>query len=339
VDLNHPLDRAFSIAGIAMTIGWYRIAVLALWLLAVTWLAVCKILPLFFMGEPPVYESAVDDKPRPPVAWYVYLNDRRLGWAWSELSQQSNDTGASQQSGDTSVIQSVVHLDKLPIEELLPIGLRAIAYASTQAAGSTEWEVESTLITNPLNQLVSFSSKLRPKNGQSLARIDGNVEGDKLKLTAHVGDAGWDTELPMPDNTIRDSFAPETQLRGLHLGQSWTIVSYSPLALPSHPLDVIRGRPPTEVLFARVEEKVQLQWNGRLEPTWVVVYRTDAGEVPGSDKNVRNRLWVRGDGTVVRQEVLLGDHNLRFTRLSEQDAVKLRDEKKEIQRQASPVKP
>ena len=73
-----------------------------------------------------------------------------------------------------------------------------------------------------------------------------------------------------------------------------------------------------------------MQWNGRLEPTWVVVYRTDAGEVPGSDKNIRNRLWVHRDGTVVRQEVLLGDHNLLFTRLTEQDAVKLRDEHKEI---------
>ena len=190
VDLNHPLDRAFSIAGITMTIGWYRIAVLALWLLAVTWLAVCKILPLFFMGEPPVYESAVDDKPRPPVAWYVYLNDRRLGWAWSELSQQSNDTGASQQSGDTSEIQSVVHLDKLPIEELLPIGLRAIAYASTQAAGSTEWEVESTLITNPLNQLVSFSSKLRPKNGQSLAQDRRQRRGRQAEAYGPRGRCG-----------------------------------------------------------------------------------------------------------------------------------------------------
>ena len=96
------------------------------------------------------------------------------------------------------------------------------------------------------------------------------------------------------------------ELRGLHLGQSWTIVSYSPLALPSNPMDLLKGRPPTEVLFAKVEEQTQLTWNGQLEPTWVVVYRTDTSEGPGNEKNIRNRLWVLRDGTVVRQEVRLG---------------------------------
>ncbi len=258
-----------------MTIPWYRLAVFALWLAAMSWLTVRKVLPPFFTGEPPVYETSVNDKPRPPVAWHVYLNERRLGWALSEISQQSTDT---------TEIHSLVHFDNLPLDEILPAYLRVIARESTHAAGSTELEVESNLITNPLNQLVSFYSKFRPKSGQSLVRIDGTVEGDKLKLAVHMGDTAWDTELPMPEDKIRDSFAPEMQLRGLHLGQSWTIVSYSPLALPSHPLDMIRGRPPTEVLFARVEEEVPLPWNGALEPTWVVVYRTDAGESPDNDK-------------------------------------------------------
>ena len=49
-----------------MTIRWYRLAVLALWLAAMSWLAVCKILPPFFRGEPPAYEVADTDKPRSP---------------------------------------------------------------------------------------------------------------------------------------------------------------------------------------------------------------------------------------------------------------------------------
>ncbi|MGP0070769.1 MAG: RrF2 family transcriptional regulator [Bryobacteraceae bacterium] len=250
-----------------------------------------------------------------------------------------SEHGTNGESTDTTEIHSLVHFDNLPLDEILPAYLRVIARESTHAAGSTELEVESNLITNPLNQLVSFYSKFRPKSGQSLVRIDGTVEGDKLKLAVHMGDTAWDTELPMPEDKIRDSFAPEMQLRGLHLGQSWTIVSYSPLALPSHPLDMIRGRPPTEVLFARVEEEVPLPWNGALEPTWVVVYRTDAGESPDNDKNIRNRLWIHHDGTVVRQEVHLGDHNLRFSRMNDQEAVKLRGEHKEFQRQTGAVQP
>ena len=101
------------------------------------------------------------------MAWYLYLNGRRLGWALSEISQQSTDT---------TEIHSLVHFDSLPLDELLPIYLRAIAHASTHAAGSTEMEVESDLITNSaLNQLVSFYSKFRPKSGQSLVKIEGSM--------------------------------------------------------------------------------------------------------------------------------------------------------------------
>jgi hypothetical protein len=259
------------------------------------------------------------------MGWNVYLNDHRLGWALSEISQQS--------SGITE-IHSLVHFDRLPLTELLPAYLRAIARASAHAAGSTEMEVESNLITNPLNQLVSFDSRLRPKGGQSLVKIEGSVEGDKLKLSVRVGDYNNpNIEVPMPDNKIRDSFAPEMELRGLHLGQSWTIVSYSPLALPSHPMDMIQGRPPTEVLFAKVEQRARMPWNGQSEAMWVVVYRSEASDGPGSEKNIRNRMWVRRDGSVVRQEVFLGDYSLLFMRLPEEDAVKLRDEHTEFQRQ------
>jgi len=322
----------FFASAITMTIRWYRFAVLALWLAAMSWLAIRKILPPFFTGEPPVYEAADVAKATPPVAWCLYLNEHRLGWALSEICQQSTDT---------TEIHSLVHFDHLPLNELLPVYLRAIARASTDAAGSMEMEVESNLITNSvLDQLVSFSSKFRPKSGQSLVKIEGNVEGDKLKLNVRVGNYdNPNIELPMPDSKIRDSFAPEMELHGLHLGQSWTIVSYSPLALPSHPMDMIQGRPPTEVLFARVEEQVRMMWNGQLEPMWVVVYRTDTSEDFGSEKNIRNRLWVRRTGIVLRQEVLLGDHSLLFTRMPEKDAVRLRDEHHEFQRQQSAAQP
>jgi hypothetical protein len=313
-----------------MTIPWYRLAVFALWLAAMSWLTIEKILPPFFTGEPPVYEST-GDGPRPPVAWYLYWGERRLGWALSEMNQQSTDT---------TEIHSLVHFDSLPLDELLPIYLRAIAHASSQAAGSLEMEVETDLITNSaLNQLVSFYSKFRPKNGQSLVKIDGNVEGDKLKLAVRAGDWDHDFEMPLPDNKVRDSFSPEMMLRGLHLGQSWTFDSYSPLGLPSRPMDMIQGRPPTERLFAKVEERTELTWDGQLEPMWLVVYRSDAAVGSGGERNIRNRLWVHRDGTVVRQEVVWGDHSLLFTRMPEREATKLRNEHREFSRQHVPAQP
>ncbi len=314
-----------------MTIRWYRFAVFALWLAAMSWLAVCKVLPPFFLGDPPAYDSAGGEGPRPPVAWYLYLDGNRIGWALSEVSQQSTDT---------TEIHSRVHFDSLPLDDLLPVYLRGLAHASTRAAGSTEMEVESDLITNSaLNQLVSFYSKFRPKNGQSLVKIEGNLEADKLKLAVRAGQWNYDFDLPLPENKVRDSFSPEMTLRGLHLGQSWTFDSYSPLALPSHPMDMFQRRPPTERLFASVEERTELKWNGNMEPMWLVVYRSDTSEGPAAEKNVRNRLWVYRDGTVVRQEVLLGDNSLMFSRMPEKDAAALRDEHKEFTRQQSAAQP
>jgi hypothetical protein len=298
--------------------NWYRLAVFGLWLSAMSWLAVEKIVPPFLTGDPPVYEPSTDAKPRPAVGWNIRLNGRRLGWALSAVNQQLID--------DTVEIQSLVHFDNLPFDELLPVYLRPLARASIRAAGSAEFEVESDLITSPLNQLVKFSSKMRPKSGQSLVRIEGNVDGDKLKISVRIGDYEKpDIEMPLPDSKIRDSFSPAMELRGLHQGQSWTIVSYSPLALPRHPMDLLKGGPPTEILYAKVEDQTRLAWNGRSEPTWVVVYRSDTREGPGNEKNIRNRLWVLRDGTVVQQEVVLGDYSLLFSRMPEQDAATLRD--------------
>ena len=309
-----------------MTIRWYRLAVFALWLAAMSWLTVRKILPPFFKGEPPAYESARGDKPRPPVAWHVYLNEHRLGWALSEISQQSTDT---------TEIHSLVHFDRLPLDELLPIYLRAIARASTHAAGSTEMEVESNLITNPLNQLVSFDSKFRPKGGQSLVKIEGSVEGDKLKLTVHVGDYdNPNIELPMPDNKIRDSFAPEMELRGLHLGQSWTIVSLQPVgpAKPSPGHDSRAAADGSSFRQGGRAGAVDRGTGSRSRCGWWSTAAMPA-KVPAAKRTSAIGCGSTATARVVRQEVLLGDHSLLFMRMPEKDAAKLRDEHKEFQRQ------
>ncbi len=299
-----------------MRFRWYRFAVFALWLSAITWLTVRKILPPFFKGEPPGYETAASDLPRPPVGWNLYLDQTCLGWALSESTQQSTDT---------TEIHSLIHFDRFPLEKLLPFLLRQLVLASLPHTVNTEMEVESHLLTNTaLNQLVSFESKFRPKGGQSYVKINGDLEGDKLKLSVHLPNFdNPNIELPMPDARIRDSFSPEMELHDLHLNQSWTIISYSPMAVANRPLDMIQGRPPTEVLFARVEDRIPFAWNGRTRPTWLVVYRSEADEGPGSEKSIRNRLWVRRDGTVVKQEVTLGEHQLRFIRMSDEDAIRL----------------
>jgi hypothetical protein len=316
-----------------MTMGWYRIAVFGLWFASMSWLTVCKILPPFYTGHPPVYQTPQSDKPQPPEAWKLYMNKRLVGWALSEINQQGPDTTA---------IHSLVHFSTISIGDLLPGYLGNIVRDSKYSALSAETEVESELITNSaLNQLVHFYSKFRPKSGQSLVKIEGNVEGDKLKLSIRAGDSNPpDFYVPLPDSNVRDSFSPETMLvRDLYLGQSWTVHTCSPLALPNNPLAMIPGRPSTEDLFAKVEEETPFTWNGQSEPAWVVVYRSDNNSGPGYEKNIRNRLWIRHDGMIVRQEVAWGDIRLSFERMSESDAGRCRNEHREFVREHWPAQP
>jgi hypothetical protein len=309
---------------IARKIGFYRSAVLVLWLSTTFWLVDRKIVPTLLIGEPPAYATPGKDRQR-PVAWYLNLNESRLGWALSDIGRQTTDV---------TEIHSLVHFDGLPWDQLLPTYLREVARASIQAANSIEMEVESHMLINPLNQLQSFDTKLRfrPNMGQSLVAIEGNVEGDALVLNSRCGNYPQEKiTVPMPDHKIRDSFSPETELRGLRLGQKWTIVSYSPLSLPSNALDLLQHRAPTVVLLAEVEEKKDLMWNGKMEPAWLVVYRSDTSQSPGSESTVRNRMWVRvSDGTVIREEVFLGGNTLTFSRMSEKDAAELRSRRKEF---------
>ncbi|HEY5314696.1 MAG TPA: hypothetical protein VIK18_19335, partial [Pirellulales bacterium] len=60
-----------------------------------------------------------------------------------------------------------------------------------------------------------------------------------------------------------------------------------------------------------------LLWHGRRMPTMMVVMRADPGSGLTNAQNVRARLWVSFDGSVLKQEVLLGSGRLRFLRVAE----------------------
>ena len=288
-----------------------------------SWLVQTKILPAYYRGDPPAYASVTQNRPPEPVGWFLSFNDRRLGWALSEIVKQPSET---------TEIHSLVHFDDLPLDQFMPSYLQSAARLGPSVLGKMEVEVESNLLIDSHNGLVSFDSAMRPKKGQSLVHISGNVEGDKLRLNVRVGDAGWEPELPIPQKMVGDGLTPQMVLPHLRLGQSWTLISYSPMSLASRPLEVIQGHPPTEVLFAKVEEETTVSYNGRVEPMWLVVFRSDINTGPANEKNIRNRLWVRHNGEVVRQQVMVGQNALMFVRMSDQEAARLRAEHKEFNR-------
>jgi hypothetical protein len=109
------------------------------------------------------------------------------------------------------------------------------------------------------------------------------------------------------DALVGDGISPQGYLPGLYLDQSWTVCAYNLF----HPAS--EG---VEILAARVEQHETIIWNGKPTRTWLVVYRGESGAGLMSDP--RSRVWVREDGMVIQQELLLLGSRLRFIRLDAQ---------------------
>jgi hypothetical protein len=63
-----------------------------------------------------------------------------------------------------------------------------------------------------------------------------------------------------------------------------------------------------------------IAWNGSMYDTWVVVYRSEPGKGASRTQTPRGMLWVRPDGTVLRQEATLLDTKITFIRLPRESA-------------------
>ena len=147
-------------------------------------------------------------------------------------------------------------------------------------------------------------------------KMRGTVDGAKMALWLRVGDLQpFETDVAVPrDAMLGDTLSPQSRLPGLRQGQAWTVESYSPLRPPNSP---------KEILYAAVESRMPLTWEGRTVDTLVVVYRTDPGNAVGGSGGARGKIWVRRDGTVLKQQVTFFRSTLTFLRMGQQEAASL----------------
>jgi len=283
---------------------WFNVAVVLLWLSTMGWLLVEKVLPPLRLGDRPDYAAILGDEGKhAPIGWRLSINDQPVGWALS--------TTHIQPSG-LSEIESLVHFDRLPLSEFVPLGLRSLLGMVDGAALNQPMEAASTLAIDPLHRLSRFESSVRLGDGDELVRLRGNLEGSHADLTIHSGDFLYRTSVPVPpDALMSDAFSPQTRLPNLRTGQTWTAPSFSPLLPPNSPV---------EIMHARVVGIEPLSFQGEVEQVWLVVYQEDEGAVLGQEHDARGRLWVRRDGTVLRQEMRLFSSTLSFVRLPAKEA-------------------
>jgi hypothetical protein len=261
------------------------------------------------VGDPPSYSQIVEaQKDAPPVGWRLSVNHRPIGWALSDTKAQPN--------GLTD-IHGRVHFDSLPLDDMIPGWLRSLARMVRQPMSQLKMDARSVLTIDGLGHLQRFESAMRVDPLNEMISVRGTVEGRQLELVVRSGNMSFTNEAFLSsDALLTDALLPQGQLPGLRAGQRWTVPVYSPLWPAKTPLEIVQ---------AKVEASEPISWNDKIEECWLVVYRNDSGGGAAESQTPRGRLWVRRDGAVLKQQVLLFDSMITFDRLPDTEAVKLAD--------------
>jgi hypothetical protein len=289
-----------------MTSRWYSIAVVGLWLTTMTWLVNEKVLPPLRIGEPPNYLSIVESQEsQPPIGWGLWIDGKQRGWARSETLVVPDEI---------IEVRSHLHFDEMPLAEFWQWRtLQLLSRVTQSEVGTPKIDADNVVVIDPLGGLMGFTTVLRMQSQPDAIRVDGKVDGTKLKLSIYPKIVP-DMEVPLPPKAlVGGALSPQTSLPKLRIGQTWTVPAFHP------------GRPtnPMEILQAAVERKELMQWDGQLEEVLVVVYRPDPGEARDSDKSPRGQVWVRHDGTILKQEIKFFGSTLTFLRMTDEEAAAL----------------
>jgi hypothetical protein len=262
-----------------------------------------KVVPSLRTGEPPSYQTILEAQDRDRlVGWKLTFYERNLGWALSETKPQENGI---------IEIRSRVHFENLPLSDFTHGWLRSISPNVDRSIEKLQMDSKNSLIFDPLGKLVRFDSTIRTDSIGTSVLVHGVIEGSKLKINVESNYFSKETTIDMPANSILgDALSPQTQLPNLCEGQTWTAPSFSPF----------NSSGKMEILIATVEGREPFTWNDEDIQTWRVVYRSDPGMGVSNSEKARARLWVGMDGKVLKQQILILDSYMTFTRMANEEA-------------------
>lgn len=286
---------------------WYTPTVVLLWLCTMAWLVSQKIVPSMLLGDPPNQHAILEARGRErAVGWEMSFAARPLGWAVTSTDPRPDGTAD---------LRAAVHFDELPVAEFTPGWMQTLFKLADQPDLKLSMDARSKVVLDPGGRVSRFRSVVHLIPLGDTIELEGTIEGTRLNLLARSGDFSYTTQIHLPaDALLGDSLSPQTQLPGLHLGQTWTAPSYSPLRPPNSPVEILR---------ATVEREVKFSWAGHTHEAWLVTYRAESGLSFFDHSRPQAKLWVRRDGTVLQQEISLLESPLRFTRMSPERSRKL----------------
>jgi hypothetical protein len=262
-----------------------------------------KILPSLSPGSPPGYQALYMAENRPvPVAWTVLWNDQPLGWAMSQ-SERTEPGGME--------VESLLHFDRLPIDEVLPVWTKLLLRQSFTPGVSYALDARGHLTIDPQGDLRSFQSVVNLPATADRVFLNGRIDKGEVTVDVRAHGMNYTVSRHLPRQiTIGDELSPQATLPGLYHNRQWTVPVYSPLR---------PGQAPIQILHARVAGEESMFWDDKLVRVDVVHYRDD----PAMHREPRCRLWVDRSGRVLKQESLILGAKLVFLRRSDEAAVDL----------------
>ena len=288
---------------------WVSVVIAAFWCLATGWLFVEKIAPSLSTGSPPGHgQSLVGGNAPEPVAWSVLWNETPLGWALTE-SRRLDD-------GQIAV-DSRLHLDRVPIDEMLPKWTAEVLATVLRPPGHAirgqgmVVESQSRFRFDAGGRLRNFDAEVDLPGVSTPILFTGELVDDTLSVSLRAGDLRYETRQQVPWHAVTgDELSPRAVLLGLFPGRRWQVSVFSPLRSNGSTV---------ELLHAEVDGEEQIYWDGQLIWTHIVVYRPD----PTNRGSHRFRIWVDRSGRVLRQEAAILAARLVFERRNDEAAADL----------------
>ena len=288
----------------------FPIVVFLFWLASMVWLIQTKVIPLTATSPAPLTHNLppVDSLEPLQESWQIQWNDQRIG---SVRSRAFRDVSQGQ-------VDVMVTLEDAPADDMLNEFFGPANYLIKLATRDLETDsldlrVTSTMFLDYAGRLERFSSRLFLGGIGNLFQLEGSVTGTTLQVNVHAVGEFWpegfptnllsrDFELPA-EAFVSDAFAPPAELTGLSVGRSWQYHTYRALS-PNQPMQRIQ---------ATVEAVETIGWRGQDQTTLVVVLRDVGNDLSATD-DVMGKMWVRSDGTVLRQSLRFGNLEIDFRR-------------------------
>lgn len=277
--------------------------VVGFWCLTSGWLLAAKVLPSLHPGSPPGQQAIYTANNRlVPVGWTVLWNDRPLGWALT-TARRSPQGGMD--------VDSRLHFDRLPLDEMVPPWLRLLVQQPAGGGADKALDARGRLTIDAAGEVRAFTSIATLPGIADQVVLNGTIADGQLRVSLRAGEMHHETSRAFPPHLmIGDELSPQATLPGLSEGRRWTVPVYSPL----RPRQI-----PIEILHAVVGREESIFWDNALVRAHVVSYHDD----PSGHHEPRCRMWVDISGRVLRQEALLLGARLTFLRRSDADAAAL----------------